>query len=131
MTAHVREVLCVRSPAVLHCADLRKTLDFYTHAWQFDVLQIIPGVMAVIRRESVCIHLMQRRSDMAAEVLACRLLVDDIDDWKGALGSAAGQAVATLTEEPWGFEWCMRDCDGHRLHLVQPAPHAVRRQMRE
>lgn len=121
------EVLCARTPAVLHCADLRRALAFYQGNWGFAVQHSVPGVIAVVSRESVTVQLWQRRADMALQHFACRLLVDNIEQWHMALQSAPGQSSHALAEHPWGTEWGISDCEGNRLLLVQPATHAVRR----
>ncbi len=121
------EVLCARTPAVLHCADLRQALAFYQGGWGFSVQQSLPGVIAVLTRESVTVQLWQRRADMAPQHFACRLLVDNIEQWHMALQSAPGQAPHALVEQAWGAEWGVSDCEGNRLLLVQSAPHAARR----
>jgi predicted enzyme related to lactoylglutathione lyase len=121
------EVLCARTPAVLHCADLRQAVAFYQSNWDFSVQHSVPGVIAVLTRESVTVQLWQRRADMAAQHFACRLLVDSIEQWHMALQSAPGQAPHALVEQAWGAEWGVSDCEGNRLLLVQSAPHAARR----
>lgn len=121
------EVLCARTPAVLHCADLRLALAFYQGNWGFAVQQSVPGVVAVLIPESVAVQLWQRRADMAPQHFACRLLVDNIEQWHMALQSAPGQAPHALVEQAWGAEWGVSDCEGNRLLLVQSAPHAARR----
>ena len=123
-------VLCARTPAVLHCADLRQTLAFYCSNWGFAVQHSVPGVIAVLVRESVTVQLWQRRADMAPQRFACRLLVDSIEQWHMALQSAPGQAPHRLVEQAWGTEWGVSDCEGNRLLLVQSAPHAARRKAR-
>ena len=123
----MREILCGRTPAVLHSPQLARALDFYTTQWGFSLVQHVPGVVAILRRESVAVHLMQLRSDMAAEAFACKLLVDDVSAWGDALVSAPGQVVRTVIDQPWGLEVGLSDCDGHRLFLVQSAPHRFRR----
>lgn len=130
MTAPMKamtEVLCARTPAVLHCADLRQAVAFYQDNWGFSVQQSVPGVIAVLTRESVTVQLWQRRADMAPQHFACRLLVDNIEQWHMALQSAPGQASHALVEQAWGTEWGISDCEGNRLLLVQSAPHAARR----
>ncbi|WP_371439551.1 VOC family protein [Polaromonas sp.] len=124
------EVLCARTPAVLHSPELKRALAFYRDAWGFAVRQQVPGVLAILTRESVTVQLWQRRGDMAAQTLACRLLVDNIELWQLALQSAPGQAAQALTEEPWGTEFGLSDCDGNRLLLVQSAPHKLGRKAR-
>ncbi|WP_457278798.1 hypothetical protein [Polaromonas sp. P5_D5] len=124
------EVLCARTPAVLHCADLRRTQAFYCSNWGFSVQHSVPGVIAVLTRESVTVQLWQRRADMAPQRFACRLLVDSIEQWHMALQSAPGQALHSLVEQEWGTEWGVSDCEGNRLLLVQSAPHAARRKAR-
>lgn len=121
------EVLCARTPAVLHCADLRAALAFYRDRWGFAVRHSVPGVIAVLTRESVTVQLWQRRADMAPQQFACRLLVDGIELWHMALQSAPGQAPSALVEQEWGAEWGISDCEGNRLLLVQSAAHAARR----
>lgn len=130
MTAPMKamtEVLCARTPAVLHCADLRQAVAFYQGSWGFAVQHHVPGVIAVLTRESVTVQLWQRRADMAPQHFACRLLVDNIEQWHMALQSALGQVPHALVEQEWGAEWGVSDCEGNRLLLVQSAPHAVRR----
>lgn len=126
MTA-MTEVLCARTPAVLHCADLRAALAFYRDSWGFAVQYSVPGVIAVLTRESVTVQLWQRRTDMAPQHFACRLVVDNIEPWHMALQSAPGLAQPALAEQEWGAEWGVSDCEGNRLLLVQPAAHAARR----
>ena len=121
------EVLCARTPAVLHCADLRQALAFYRDGWGFAVRHSVPGVIAVLTRESVTVQLWQRRADMAPQQFACRLLVDNIEQWHMTLQSAPGQLPPALLEQEWGSEWGISDCEGNRLLLVQSAPHAARR----
>ena len=121
------EVLCARTPAVLHCADLRQALAFYRDRWGFIVQHSVPGVIAVLVRESVTLQLWQRRADMAPQHFACRLLVDNIEPLHMALRSAPGQAPHALVEQDWGTECGISDCEGNRLLLVQSAPHAARR----
>ena len=125
--ATMKEILCARSPAILSCPDLRHTLAFYRDSWGFRVAQHIHGVIAIVQRESVAVQLWQRRADMAPETVACRLLVDGIEQWHPALQSAPGQTVPLLVQKDWGMEWGISDCDGNRLLLVQSAPHAARR----
>ena len=127
MKTAMMEVLCARTPAVLHCADLRRVTAFYRGQWGFAVQHSVPGVIAVLTRESVTVQLWQRRADMAPQHFACRLLVDDIEQWHMALQSAPGHAPQTLVEQDWGTEWGISDCEGNRLLLVQSAPHAARR----
>jgi predicted enzyme related to lactoylglutathione lyase len=124
MTA-MTEVLCARTPAVLHCADLRAALAFYQGSWGFAVQHNVPGVIAVLTRESVTVQLWQRRADMAPQHFACRLFVDNIEPWHMALQSAPGQAPHALIEQAWGTEWGVSDCEGNRLLLVQPALHTA------
>lgn len=124
------EVLCARSPAALRCGNLEAAAVFYRHAWGFALKQTVPGVFALMSRESVTVQLWQRRADESLQTLACRLLVNCIDPWQLELVSAPGQAPASLTEQPWGCEWGISDAEGNRLLLVQSAPHAVRRAMR-
>lgn len=125
--ATMTEVLCARTPAVLHCADLRQVTAFYRDQWGFAVQHSVPGVIAVLTRESVTVQLWQRRADMAPQRFACRLLVDNIEQWHMALQSAPGQAPHALVEQDWGTEWGISDCEGNRLLLVQSASHAARR----
>ena len=127
MTQATTEILCARTPAVLTCGNLRTTLAFYSGEWGFMIQHHIPGVLAILQRESVTVQLWQRRTDMAPETVACRLLVDCIDQWRPALQSAPGQALSLLVQKDWGLEWDISDCDGNRLLLVQSAPHAARR----
>lgn len=133
MTAAVgtalKEVLCGRLPAVLQCPDLHRSMGFYAGRWGFGVAQSIPGVMAVLVRESVTVQLLQRRADESPQPLACRLLVDCMDQWWMQLYSAPGQTPHQLVEQRWGTEWAISDCDGNRLLLVQSAPHLARRQV--
>jgi predicted enzyme related to lactoylglutathione lyase len=124
MTA-MTEVLCARSPAVVHCADLRAALAFYRDSWGFAVQHSVPGVIAVLTRELVTVQLWQRRADMAPQHFACRLFVDNIEPWHMALQSAPGQAPHALIEQAWGTEWGVSDCEGNRLLLVQPALHTA------
>lgn len=121
------EILCARTPAVLTCADLRTTLAFYRGEWGFMTRHHIPGVIAILQRESVTVQLWQRRADMAPDTVACRLLVDSIAQWHPALQPAPGQTPPVLVQKDWGMEWGISDCDGNRLLLVQSAPHAARR----
>lgn len=130
MKAAMTEVLCARTPAVLHCADLRRALAFYRDCWGFAVRHSVPGVIAVLMRESVTVQLWQRRADMAPQHFACRLLVDNIEQWHMALQSAPGQSPHALVEQAWGAEWGISDCEGNRMLLVQSAPHAARRRAR-
>jgi len=130
MQTAMTEVLCARLPAALHCADLRQVLAFYRDCWGFAVQHNVPGVIAVLTRESVTVQLWQRRADMAPQHFACRLLVDNIEQWHMALQSAPGQAPHALAEQEWGAEWGVSDCEGNRLLLVQSAPHAARRRAR-
>ena len=125
----MKEVLRARLPAELQSADLRQALDVYQRGWGFTLQQHIPGVFAVLRRESVTVHLSQRRSDEPLSLLACRLLVDRVDDWT-TLVSAPGQSRQRLTAQGWGREFGLSDGDGNRLLLVQSAPHAIRRRAR-
>lgn len=127
MKAAMTEVLCARTPAVLHCADLRQVTAFYRDQWGFAVQHSVPGVIAVLTRESVTVQLWQRRADMAPQHFACRLLVDNIGQWHMSLQSAPGQAMHALVEQDWGTEWGVSDCEGNRLLLVQSAPHVARR----
>lgn len=127
MKAAMTEVLCARTPAMLHCADLRRALAFYRNQWGFAVQHSVPGVIAVLTRESVTVQLWQRRADMAPQHFACRLLVDNIEPWHMALQSAPGQAMHALAEQDWGTECGISDCEGNRLLLVHPAPLAARR----
>lgn len=133
MTAAVscplKEVLCGRLPAVLRCPDLNRTVGFYARRWGFGVVQSIPGVMAVLVRESVTVQLLQSHCDETPQALACRLLVDCIDQWWMQLYSAPGQTPHQLIEQRWGTEWAISDCDGNLLLLVQSAPHLARRQV--
>jgi predicted enzyme related to lactoylglutathione lyase len=124
------EVLCARTPAVLHCADLRQALAFYRDSWGFAVQHSVPGVIAVLTRESVAVQLWQRRADMVPKHFACRLQVDKIEPWHLALRSAPGHATHALAEQAWGTEWGVSDCEGNRLLLVQAASHAARRKAR-
>ncbi len=121
------EVLCGRTPALLSIADLKTAIMFYRDHWGFALAQQVPGVLAVMRRESVTVHLLRRREDMIAETFACRLLVDSLHEWRSGLQSAEGRAPATLSEESWGSELGLSDCEGNRLQLVQSAPHLWRR----
>lgn len=123
----MKEILRGSLPAVLHCPALAKTVAFYRNAWGFELHQYVPGVVASLRRESVIVQLLQRRSDMPAQTFACRLLVDDIERWSGGLKSASGQTPYSFSEQAWGFEAGLSDCDGNRLQLVQSAAHQVRR----
>ena len=123
----MNEVLCGRLPAILVSPDLRRTLAFYRDDWGFEVQHHIPGVIAVVTRESVSVQLWQLRADMQAERCACRLLVNCLAQWHMALQSAPKQTPARLQERDWGAEWSLSDCDGNRLLLVQSAPHAARR----
>ena len=111
----------------MSCPDLRRTLAFYRDVWGFQARHHIPGVIAILERESVAVQLWQRRTDMAPEAIACRLLVDCIEMWHRWLESAPGQAPPLLVQKGWGMEWGISDCDGNRLLLVQSAPHAARR----
>ena len=127
MKKAMQEILCARSPAVLTCAELRRTVAFYQSQWGFAVRHHITGVIAILHRESVTVQLWQRRADMAPEPIACRLLVDCLCQWRAVLRSAPGQTPPTLLTQDWGMEWGISDCDGNRLLLVQSAPHAARR----
>ncbi len=95
----MKEVLCARTPAVLSCPDLRRTLAFYRDTWGFQARHHIPGVIAILWRESVTVQLWQRRADMAPERVACRLLVDCIEQWHQRLQSAPGQAPPALVKK--------------------------------
>jgi predicted enzyme related to lactoylglutathione lyase len=121
------EVLCARLPAVLHSPDLQHALAFYRDYWGFSLRQHVPGVLAILTRESVTVQLWQRRADMRVQTFACRLLVDNIELWQMALQSAPGRMPQTLTEQAWGTEFGLSDNDGNRLLLVQSAPHKFRR----
>lgn len=126
----MNEILCGRTPAILSIAHLRSAVAFYRDAWGFTVHQQVHGVLAIMKRESVTVHLMQRREDMMPETFACKLLVDDLQAWQCAqsgLQSASGHAPVTLTDEGWGSELGLSDCEGNRLQLVQSAPHLLRR----
>ena len=126
----MNEVLCGRTPAILSIANLKQAIAFYRDDWGFTVHQQVPGVLAIIKRESVTVHLLQRREDMMPETFACKLLVDDLQAWQhgeGGLQSASGHPPATLTDEGWGSEMGVSDCEGNRLQLVQSAPHLWRR----
>ncbi|RYX91102.1 MAG: hypothetical protein EOO28_26910 [Comamonadaceae bacterium] len=125
----LKEILCGRTPAVLHCADLKGAVSFYMEQWGFSLVQQVPGVVAKLVRESVTVQLCQRRADQPASRLACRLLVNDLPQWQG-LGSAAGQANAARCEQGWGAEFGVSDGDGNRLLLVQSAPHRLQRKAR-
>jgi hypothetical protein len=126
----MKEVLCARLPATLHCPDLRGTLAFYRDSWGFALRQHVPGVFAVLARESVTVQLWQHGADIASQPIACRLLVDSVDDWRLAVWSPPGQPAGVYTEPSWGAEWGVSDCDGNRLLLVQSAAHAARRGVR-
>lgn len=117
----MKEILCAHLPARLSCADLKHTLAFYRESWGFELLQQVTGVVAVLRRESVTVHLYQRRSDQTHELFACRLLVDSLEAWTGRLLSAPGRPEPTLQERAWGREFALSDCDGNRLLLVPAA----------
>jgi len=123
----MNELLCARTPAILSCPDLRRTLAFYKDTWGFEARHHIAGVIAIVRRESVTVQLWQRRADMPPEAVGCRLLVDCIGLWHRWLQSAPGQAPSELLRKDWGLEWGISDCDGNRLLLVQSAPHMARR----
>lgn len=123
----MKEILCARTPAILSCPDLRRTLAFYRDVWGFQARHHIPGVIAILQRESVAVQLWQRRADRAPEAVACRLLVDCIEMWPRRLQSAPGQMPPVLLHKDWGMEWAISDCDGNRLLLVQSAAHAARR----
>jgi hypothetical protein len=124
------EVLCARTPAVLHSPVLKTALAFYRDEWKFSVQQHVPGVLAILTRESVTVQLWQRRADMLPQTFACRLLVNHLESWLMGLQSAPGQPPECLTEQAWGCEFALSDCDGNRLQLVQSAPHAVARKLR-
>lgn len=130
MNGSMAEVLCARTPAVVHCDSLRQVTDFYQECWGFSLKQSVPGVIAVLTRGSVTVQLWQRRADMAPHHFACRLPVDNIEQWHMALRSAPAQAQHALVEQDWGTEWGISDCEGNRLLLVQSAPHAARRRAR-
>ena len=124
------EVLCARLAAALHSPDLQRALAFYRDTWGFAVHQQVPSVLAILTRESVTVQLWQRRADMPVETFARRLLVDNIELWQMALQSAPGRTPQTLTEQAWGTEFGLSDCDGNRLLLVQPAQHKFGRKAR-
>ncbi|MDP3796240.1 MAG: hypothetical protein Q8R06_03710 [Polaromonas sp.] len=130
MTPAMTEVLCTRVPAVLHCADLGRTQAFYRKNWGFEVRHQVPGVIAVLVREAVTLQLWQRRADMKAQSLNCRLAVDKLESWQLALRSAPGQAPPALVEQAWGTEWGISDCEGNRLLLVQPSLRPMQRRAR-
>ncbi|MFI5445431.1 hypothetical protein [Polaromonas sp. UC242_47] len=130
MKLAMTEVLCAPAPAVLCGPDLGRTLAFYEGSWGFARRQYVPGVMAVLVRETLTLQLWQRRVDMKAQAQTCRLVVDRLLPWQLALVSAPGQTPQTLVEQAWGTEWCLSDCDGNRLRLVQPALQPVLRQAR-
>ncbi|MDW5441930.1 hypothetical protein [Polaromonas sp. SM01] len=130
MKLAMTEVLCGPAPAVLPGADLARTLAFYQGSWGFTPRQYVPGVMAVLVRETLTLQLWQRRADMKARAQTCRLVVDCLQPWQLALVSAPGRAPQTLVEQAWGTEWGLSDCDGNRLLLVQPALQPVLRQAR-
>ena len=125
----LKEILCGRTPAVLHCADLKSAMSFYIEQWGFSLGQQVPGVVAKLVRESVTVQLWQRRADQPVSRLACRLLVNDMAQWQN-LASAAGQTVAARCEQGWGAEFGVSDRDGNRLLLVQSAPHRMQRKAR-
>ena len=124
------EVLCARTAAVLYSPELKRTVDFYQSQWGFNVVQHIPGVLAILMRESITVQLWQRRSDMPRQTFAYRLLVNNLELWLINLVSAAGQISHCMTEQAWGCEFGLSDCDGNRLLLVQSAPHAVLKRLR-
>lgn len=130
MTPAMTEVLCARVPAVLHCTDLGRTLAFYRENWGFEARHHVPGVIAVLVRETVVLQLWQRRADMKAQSLSCRLVVEVLTPWQLALQSAPGQAPAALVEQAWGTEWAISDCEGNRLLLVQPSLRPALRRAR-
>lgn len=125
----LKEILCGRTPAVLHCASLKDTVSFYIEHWGFSLVQQVPGVVARLVRESVTVQLYQRRSDMPTVRFACRLLVNDMAQWQ-PLKSAAGQTAQACREQSWGAEFGVSDADGNRLLLVQSAPHRLIREAR-
>ena len=129
MDIKLNEILCGRTPAVLHCADLETAIAFYSNQWGFSLAQRVPGVVAKLVRESVTVQLWQRRADMSVNRFACRLLVDDVVQW-AALESADGQTPSTSVEQNWGAELGVSDIDGNRLLLVQSASHRVIRRIR-
>jgi hypothetical protein len=49
MKTAMTEVLCARTSAVLHCADLHRVTTFYRDHWGFSVQRSVPGVIAVLR----------------------------------------------------------------------------------
>jgi predicted enzyme related to lactoylglutathione lyase len=126
----MKEVLCARTPAILYCADLGRTLAFYRDDWGFALQRQVPGMVAFLTRESVTVQLWQRRPEQPAEVFACRVLVDSIAAWQFALGSAPGQVAAAYSERSWGREYALTDCDGNRLMLVQAASRLASRRAR-
>lgn len=130
MTPAMTEVLCTRVPAVLHCAELGRTQAFYRESWGFEVRHHVPGVIAVLVREAVTLQLWQRRADMKAQSLSCRLAVAALAPWQLGLQSAPGQAPAALVEQAWGTEWGLSDCEGNRLLLVQPSLRPMLRRAR-
>ena len=112
----------MRVPA-LCTTNLKKLLAFYRDALGFQVLQQVPGVLALLRHGSVRLQLWQQHC-AAQTIRTIRIELEEEDVFQLHTRMARHERSATADEaprlQPWGaWEFSLIDAEGNRLVFVQ------------
>ena len=125
MSTPASDVLLSDAP-IVHTPHLARALPEYRDGMGFDVLQHVTGVLAVLRRGQVHLHLWQRgvsASDYGTfKPGHHRIAVSSaFETHADLLGQSLPLSLSGTPQlQAWGaWEFSLKDSDGNVLHLVQ------------
>ncbi|MGB7156704.1 MAG: GNAT family N-acetyltransferase [Tepidisphaeraceae bacterium] len=114
-----------KSTAVLACADVQQTVDFYTKVLGFKQrwLWEDPPTFACVSFNDAEIFLC-RQPELAARMeghMHCFDVEDDVAALYAQHQSAGATIVSPLENKPWGVrEYAVRDCNGYHVRFMGP-----------
>jgi GNAT superfamily N-acetyltransferase/predicted enzyme related to lactoylglutathione lyase len=114
--------MITRSTAVLACADVQQTVDFYctTLGFKQHWLWEDPPTFGAIGMGQAEIFL-QRRPNLVGKVdgHAHCFDVDDVETLHAQHRAAGAQVISPIENKPWGMrEYTVRDCNGYHLRFM-------------
>lgn len=119
MTASACDLTLTSLP-VIGTPSLRDSIAQYRADFGFAVQQYVPGVLGVLRLDSLRLHLLHCRPE-GFRPGGRRVAVDDLFGLHARLpGRARGALSGPPVLKPWGvWEFSLCDAHGNLLHLVQ------------
>jgi predicted enzyme related to lactoylglutathione lyase len=107
--------------------DVKKTAEYYRDVLGFTIINLVadPPVYGMIERDNFEIHFAKSDGDAVNinESIRCEtsefvIWVPEIEVFYDEVKSKNAEIVQEIIQRPYGREFLIRDCDGHKIHVV-------------